>query len=303
MRDFLAPLLLRRYLIEESRRLREFVTRPLFDEKVILTKDPAFPRISIILPSYNQGAFLERTILSVLNQNYPNLELIIIDGGSVDGSMDIIKRYRQFISYWVSETDEGQTNALNKGFRIATGDIIGWQNSDDIYFPEALRLVGEIFKQDSSVLLLSGTIAVIDEDDCIRKIKKFVRVNFHRLLYEGYGIISSQGVFWRRGVHEAVGYFDPSLDMAMDFDFWLRVLSRGKAAFVPQVLGAFRRHSIQKSSMHRDRTHLEANKIRAKFGVDGASVGYKMVSSGLLVLRVFQWYFTYSHRFAAFPWT
>jgi glycosyltransferase involved in cell wall biosynthesis len=109
-----------------SQEINKFVSGPLFDENVILNKDTTYPKISIVTPSYNQAQFLERTILSVLNQNYPNLEFIIIDGGSADGSMKIIKKYEKLLAYWVSGKDKGQSHALNKGFSFATGDYIGW---------------------------------------------------------------------------------------------------------------------------------------------------------------------------------
>jgi len=104
--------------------IKKFVSKPLFDEKVILNKDPNYPKISIVTPSYNQAEFLERTILSVLNQNYPNLEYIIIDGGSTDGSVEIIKKYEKYLSYWVSEKDNGQADAISKGFQKSSGEIL-----------------------------------------------------------------------------------------------------------------------------------------------------------------------------------
>ena len=113
--------------------IKKFVSSQLFDEKIILNKDISWPKISIVTPSYNQGDFLEQTILSVLNQNYPNLEYIIIDGGSTDKSMEIIKKYEKYISYWISEKDNGQADAIKKGFRKSSGEIFAWINSDDNY--------------------------------------------------------------------------------------------------------------------------------------------------------------------------
>ena len=121
-----------------SQEIKKFISKPLFDEKIILSKDSDYPRISIVSPSLNQAQFLEKTILSVLNQNYPNLEYIIIDGGSKDKSIKIIQKYEQYLTYWVSEKDKGQADAINKGFQRSTGQILAWLNTDDLYLPDTL---------------------------------------------------------------------------------------------------------------------------------------------------------------------
>ena len=152
-----------------SQEIKEFVSKPLFDEKVLLNKDPSRPKISIVTPSYNQAEFLERTILSVLNQNYPNLEYIIIDGGSTDSSAEIIKKYERYLTYWVSEPDDGQADAINKGFAKATGDILAWLNSDDLYLPGALLKVKESF-QNAGIAFLYGHSILVDKEDRVIRI-------------------------------------------------------------------------------------------------------------------------------------
>ena len=132
-----------------AKEIKEFISKPLFDKSIILNKNTSYPKISIVTPSYNQTQFLERTILSVLNQNYPNLEYIIIDGGSTDESVEIIKKYEKYLYYWVSEKDKGQSAAINKGFRKSKGEILAWQNSDDIYFPGVFKYIAKLFDKKS----------------------------------------------------------------------------------------------------------------------------------------------------------
>jgi len=148
---------LEKYTFKE---IKEFVSKPLFNEKVILNKDPTYPKISIVTPSYNQAEFLERTILSVLNQNYLNLEYIIIDGGSNDGSVEIIKKYEKYLTYWVSEKDKGQGCAISKGFEKSTSDILAWLNSDDTYLPGTFYKIAKDFRQNSEVDLIFDLILV-----------------------------------------------------------------------------------------------------------------------------------------------
>lgn len=232
-----------------KQQIKEFVSKPLFDEKALLNKELSWPRISVITPSYNQGRFLERTILSVLNQNYPNLEYIIIDGGSTDESINIIKKYENYIDYWVSEKDRGQADALNKGFKKATGDIIGWQNSDDIYLPSVFLKIAELFKQNPKIDIIYGNRFDIDEDNNI--IGESIFTKFSRIVYQYDGIsFGTQSTFWSRELFSKIGYLDINLQFAMDYEFFLRAaVKNARFKYVPYYFGAMRRHRLAKTEM------------------------------------------------------
>ena len=164
-----------------------------------------FQRISIVTPSFNQATFLERTILSVLEQDYPNLEYIIVDGGSTDGSVDIIRKYSDKLAWWVSEPDGGQTDAINKGLRRATGEWVGWQNSDDIYYPGTFQKLATTAAKSPEAELVIGDIFLIDEYD--RQIRDivYVKPSYNAMIAEGM-ILTNQAAFWRRHLHEEIGF-------------------------------------------------------------------------------------------------
>lgn len=209
--------------------IKNFVSKPLFDEKLILNKDLSWPRISIVTPSYNQAQFLEKTILSVLNQNYPNLEYIIIDGGSTDGSIDIIRKYDKYLAYWVSEKDRGQTHALNKGYRNATGQIRGWLNADEEYLPGTLHKVAEAIRQDSGLDYIYGQR--IDADEKGNVIGQTVYPNLHPFSFMFYGmrVLPTDASFWSARVHYAAGELDEFFQhFSMDYDWLLRVAAHTK---------------------------------------------------------------------------
>ena len=229
-----------------AQEIKEFISRPIFDEKVILKKDPSWPRISIVTPSYNQVEFLERTILSVLNQNYPNLEYIIIDGGSTDGSVEIIKKYEKYLTFWVSEKDKGQSDAINKGFRKASGKFIGWQNSDDIYLPGAFMKLAEEYKKNPDYDVYFGNIYLIDKHDNIKKEMRFIPFSVEHLIYYDWNL-SSQAVFWKKEIFEKVGFLDESLHVAFDWDWFIRLGKLGYSfKFVRCFLGCYRIHDMSK---------------------------------------------------------
>ncbi|MGC9000838.1 glycosyltransferase family 2 protein [Caldisericum sp.] len=231
-----------------SQEIKEFVSKPLFDEKVILNKDPSWPKISIVTPSYNQAEFLERTILSVLNQNYPNLEYIIIDGGSTDGSVEIIKKYEKYLSYWVSEKDRGQAHALNKGFEKAAGDLVGWQNSDDIYLPYSFFEVVDAWKKYPDYDVVYGNVYLIDENDNILRDMRYIPFNLDYLIYYDWNL-SSQGVFWKRSLFDKIGYLE-NYPVCFDLDWFIRLgKTTKKFKFIRKFLGGYRIHSRSKFSL------------------------------------------------------
>jgi glycosyltransferase involved in cell wall biosynthesis len=205
------------------------------------------PKISIITPSLNQAPFLERTIRSVLDQAYDNVEYIVIDGGSTDGSVDIIRRYQHRIAHWQSEPDCGQANAINKGLRLATGEWIAWQNSDDVYFPGAFQGLARAARRNPDAALLIGDIALIDEGDRVLRDVRYVRPTYRSLLAEGM-VLTNQAAFWRRHAHQDLGFLDESFVCGFDYDWFLRLTQRYPAAHAGEIWGGLRLHGRTKSS-------------------------------------------------------
>jgi glycosyltransferase involved in cell wall biosynthesis len=231
-----------------SQEIKEFVSNSLFDEEVLLKKDFSYPKISIVTPSYNQSQFLERTILSVLNQNYPNLEYIIIDGGSTDGSVDIIKKYEKYLAYWVSEPDKGQADAINKGFSKSTGDILAYINSDDTYVPGAFFKIVEAISDNPKADLVFGNIHFVDEYDNKFDELRFTKFDFSTLIYEG-GNLHQTGAFWTRKIYDAVKGVNVKYKFCIDFDFFCRVAEAGNLKYIREYIANFRYHRKSKSSM------------------------------------------------------
>ena len=141
-----------------------FVTKPEFDPEIIAKQDEKYPKISIVMPSYNQGQFIKRSNLSVINQNYPNTELIIIDGGSDDETVDNLKKYDEYITFWVSESDRGQSHAINKGIDRSSGELITWLNADDLFLPNALKGIGKEWTENNKPKWIAGNTIRIDEN-------------------------------------------------------------------------------------------------------------------------------------------
>ena len=208
----------------------------------------AWPRISIVTPSYNQAPFIEATIRSILLQGYPNVEYLIVDGGSTDGSVDIIRRYEGHLAYWVSEPDRGQAHAINKGFARATGDIISWLNSDDIYEPNVLRLVAETLDPMAGPYVVFGDCLLMDDQGRARQVYRGIDRPFYRKLcyWRGWDI-PQPTVFVARRMIEEVGPLDESLHLVLDCEWFLRVTRRYNLVHLGRILARYRVHPGAKS--------------------------------------------------------
>ncbi len=180
------------------------------------------PRISIITPSFNQGTYIEETICSVLDQHYPNLEYIIIDGGSTDKTLGIIKKYQKYVNYWVSEKDKGQSDAINKGYRRATGDIINWLNSDDYYQPDALKRVGEVFKNPETNVYCGISRIFGNNKEYFSNGTDIYPGNLEKTI--GWARIDQPETFFRKSVWDTLGGIDERFHYLMDKEFWIRYL-------------------------------------------------------------------------------
>lgn len=222
------------------------------------------PRISIVTPSYNQAAFIERAMRSVLDQGYPNLEYLVVDGGSTDGTVDIIRKYEDRLAWWVSEKDRGQTHALNKGFQRATGDVVAWLNSDDMYLPGAFRAVGEPFARDPSLDVVFGDSVHIDKDDRVLNAYKNVPYWWPSMILLGV-VLPQPTAFWKRSLFERHGWLDESKRFAMDYEFFCRIGAHIKARHVRREVVAFRLHADQKTETLRSVCVEETDAIRRQY--------------------------------------
>jgi glycosyltransferase involved in cell wall biosynthesis len=215
-------------------------------------KNSTWPRITIITPSYNQGEFIEETIKSILSQNYPNLEYFVVDGGSTDNTVEIIQKYADKIDWWVSESDRGQSHAINKGLARATGEIINWINSDDLLFPGSLTRIAEAYlSQEGKVELITGAIARIDKEGRILRISS--PPSFRAITAKNFMIpIGQQSSFFTRAAINLTGPLREDLHAIMDMDLYYRILTRGGNFIrVNALIGAIRNHEKAKGFAQR----------------------------------------------------
>ncbi|HVF25656.1 MAG TPA: glycosyltransferase family 2 protein [Anaerolineales bacterium] len=201
--------------------------------------------VSIVTPSYNQARYLETTIQSVLAQDYARIEYIVVDGGSTDGSVELIKNHQSRLAYWVSEKDNGQAEAINKGLARASGEILAWLNSDDYYLLNAISAAVKIFEENPDVAMLYGEMLAVDEHGQTINLLKYKQLNLEDLLC--FQIIGQPAVFFRRAAYEKTGGLDPTFHFLLDHHFWIRLAQQGRILHVPQTWAAARYHAEAKN--------------------------------------------------------
>ena len=221
--------------------------------------------VSIITPSFNQARFLEEAILSVLDQDYPRIEYILIDGGSTDGSLEVIQRYASRLARWVSEPDRGQTDAINKGFAWANGEILAWLNSDDTYLPGAVGEAVDYLVTHPEAGMVYGDANLVDEGGQV--IGRFpAKQTDYRRLRRGYVHIPQQASFFRASLWQRVGPLDPTFFFAMDYDLWVRLARLAPLHYTPRLWANFRLHGGGKSVVADDRCWPEMLRVHQREG-------------------------------------
>jgi glycosyltransferase involved in cell wall biosynthesis len=219
--------------------------------------------ISVVTCSYQHGKFIDATIRSVLEQQYPGLEYIIMDGGSSDGTLDILKRYSTQVEYWVSEPDDGQTDALIKGFKRCRGEIMGWLCSDDLLLPGALQVVADFFAEHPHVEAVYGDAIWIDgKGELIRQKREIPFSQF--LMRFDHNYVPQPSMFWRRSVFERVGGLNPRFDLAMDADLWDRFAQSTRIAHIDKFLSCMRYYPEQKTRALRSVGEVETMEIASR---------------------------------------
>lgn len=232
---------------------------PWTEETPLAALTSPLPRISLVTPSFNQAPYLEETLRSALLQGYPDMELLVVDGGSTDGSVALIEKYAPHLTWWTSERDDGQSQAINKGFRRATGSMLGWLNSDDVLFPGALQAIGRAALEQPAAGLIYGAGAKIDAQGGLLKSISLRPVNARLLRTRFY--LLQPSCFFRRAALDAAGLLDESHHFAMDWDLALRIARHFPLHAIPEPVGMLRDYPGTKTQSGAERRWLEIARI------------------------------------------
>jgi len=241
-----------------------------------------YPKISIVTPSYNQAEYIEQTIHSIISQNYPKLEYIIMDGGSTDGAVEIIKKYSRYLAHWESHKDNGQADAIFRGFEYATGEILGWVNSDDLLLPGALEKVGRFFAiHQESEWVTGGTLSINPHGKYLYnwlgnpRCNLGASVTFNHLLYLGCPF-NQPASFWRKDAFFGVNGFDRNLRFCFDYDLFFRFSQRSPSANIKHFLACFRVHGKSKSSTISNICQEENELLWGRYGLYKKNKRYRI---------------------------
>lgn len=242
------------------------------------------PLVSIITPSFNQAKYIEETILSVRNQDYPNIEHIVIDGGSTDGTLDILRKYEDRLT-WFSEKDNGQADAINKGFRKATGDILGWVNSDDMYVAGAIRVVAEHFQTHPEDNFIYGDAEALDESGKSFGIRTHVKQGGYKELVGELDFIVQPATFWRVGVWKTCGELDETLHYTLDYEYWMRAARQFPPRYIPVVLAKERLYAAAKTFKGAVTRMEEIERVAVRHGGNGLPSNYRAEAAANYAVR------------------
>lgn len=236
-----------------------------------MASTPALPRVTIVTPSYNQGHFLEATIQSVLAQDYPNIEYFIVDGGSKDNSVEIIQKYEEHLAWWVSEKDKGHADALNKGFARASGEILAWLNSDDIYHPGAISEAVAYLTAHPEVGMVYANANMIDNAGQVIGQFPAKQTDYDNML-RGSVHIPQATTFFRADTWRQVGPLDLSLFFSFDYDLWVRLAKVSQIRYLPRLWADFRMHEQGKSVVNDNQCYPDMLRVYRREKGNGISV-------------------------------
>ena len=222
------------------------------------------PRLSVVIPSYNQGEFIERTIVSIIEQNYPNLELILMDGGSTDATMAIVERYRHHFAHIQSAPDGGQSAAIANGFEIATGAFMSWLNSDDTYNPGALLAIGRHLAEHPKIRFIYGNMNLIDANDKVIAHKRSAQFVYGVMKY-AFLTVPQMSAFWSKSLYEDAGKVDAHLRFCMDYDLFVRMSGLSAPMQIDATIGNFRIHGSSKTATMESVRQSEDDLIHARY--------------------------------------